>query len=50
MMKCYVMLCQCKLVTCCLVDHRRVMHDEVENKYSFEMNERPITFVSLTPK
>ena len=26
------------------------MHDGVTNKYSFEMNGRPITLVSLTPK
>jgi len=26
------------------------MHDGVTNRYSFEMNERPITLLSLTPK
>jgi hypothetical protein len=26
------------------------MHDGVTNKYSFEMNRRPITLVFLTPK
>jgi hypothetical protein len=26
------------------------MHDGVTNKYSFEMNERPITLEFLTPK
>jgi hypothetical protein len=26
------------------------MHDGVTNRYSFEMNEKPITLVSLTPK
>jgi hypothetical protein len=26
------------------------MHDGVTNRYSFEMNERPINLVSLTPK
>jgi hypothetical protein len=26
------------------------MHDRVTNKYSFEMNGRPITLVCLTPK
>jgi len=29
---------------------RRVMHDRVTNKYSFEMNGWPINLVSLTPK
>jgi len=29
---------------------RRVMHDGVTNRYSFEMNGRPITLVSLKPK
>jgi hypothetical protein len=28
----------------------RVMHDGVTNKYSFEMNEKPITLISLTPE
>jgi hypothetical protein len=31
-------------------DGRRVMHDGVTNKYSFEMNERLITLLSLIPK
>jgi hypothetical protein len=26
------------------------MHDGVTNRYSFEMNGRPITLISLTPK
>jgi len=29
---------------------RRVMHDVVKNRYSFKINERPITLISLTPK
>jgi hypothetical protein len=29
---------------------RRVMHHRMTNRYSFEMNEILITFVSLTPK
>jgi len=50
-MRCYVMLCQCKLITCYLVDHdRRVMYDGVTNIYSYKMNKRPITLVSLKPK
>jgi hypothetical protein len=28
----------------------RIMHDVVTNNYSFKMNGRPITLVSLTPK
>jgi hypothetical protein len=28
----------------------RVMHDGVKNRYFFDMNGRPITLVSLTPK
>jgi dihydroxyacetone kinase len=27
-----------------------LMHDGVTNRYSFEMNGRPITLLSLTPK
>lgn len=30
--------------------NRIVMHDRMTNKYSFEMNEKPITIVFLTPK
>jgi hypothetical protein len=28
----------------------RVMHHRMTNRYSFEMNEKLITFISLTPK
>ena len=51
MMRCYMMLCQYKLITCYLEGHdKRVMYDRVTNMYFYEMNKRPITLVSLKPK
>ena len=46
-----MMLCQYKLITCYLEGHdKRVMYDRVTNMYSYKMNKRLITLVSLKPK